>query len=73
VSDRNPDELVTVYEIAQRCGVEQATVWSWRHRGHLGDPFERVGRTGRWRWGDVERVPVIRRAIGRPQAAGDGQ
>lgn len=67
--DYDPDELVMVEEIAQRCDTRAMTVYGWRWRGHLPEPAKRYGRSMLWRWADVECVPIVRRALGRPQAS----
>jgi hypothetical protein len=66
--DFDPDELVTGPTIAERLGCRPGTVRSWRLRGLMPEPAGRYGPAFVWRWADVEVVPIVRRAIGRPQA-----
>lgn len=71
--DYDPDELVTVDQIADRHGCDAATVRGWRHRGLMPEPAERIGkRVLRWHWRDVAGLRVGERALGRPQAKGGG-
>ena len=70
MSDRNPDELVTLDEIAGRTGVPVKTLYDRKRRGVLPDPSQRSGRFSFWRWGDVDGVAVFGpRVTGRPQGA----
>lgn len=64
----DPDEMVDVATIAQRCGVEPVTVRTWKRRGHLAVDGRRYGNAWVYRWADIEGLPVIRKALGRPQA-----
>lgn len=65
----DPDEMVDVNTIAARCGVEAVTVRSWKRRGHLDVDSRRFGGALVYRWADVEVLPIVRRALGRPQAS----
>lgn len=64
----DPDELLTVEQIAARKDVAPATVYGWRHRGLMPDPDQRYGRLMLWRWKTVEGLEIDRSATGRPRA-----
>ena len=47
-----PSRLLTASAVAQICGIHLATVWFLTKRGELPQPV-RIGRSTRWRAGDV--------------------
>ncbi len=46
---------VGIIEIAERLGVERATVDMWKYRGLLPEPKWTVGGRPAWNWTDIER------------------
>lgn len=52
---RDESEPVGLVEIAERLGVERATVDKWRHRDLLPEPTWTVGGRPAWDWDAVER------------------
>lgn len=68
----DPDELLTITEVADRLGVTRNNIYVWRARG-LMPPPDRALRGGSllWRWATIAGAnlpPRRNRAIGRPQA-----
>ena len=45
---------VGISEIADRLGVQRATVDQWRHRGLLPDPRWTISGNPAWDWSDIE-------------------
>lgn len=64
----DPDEMVDVNTIAARCGVAAVTVRTWKRRGQLDVDHHRFGGALVYRWADIEGLPIVRRALGRPRA-----
>lgn len=46
---------VGIIEIAERLGVQRATVDQWRNRDLLPEPRWTVGGRPAWDWADIER------------------
>lgn len=72
MTDYDPDELVSLADVAERTGVPYRTLQSRLRVGTLQAPAKRVGRIMFWHWRDVAGLRVGERALGRPQAKGDG-
>lgn len=50
-----PVEPVGIVEIAERLGVQRATVDQWKQRGLLPEPSWTVGGRPAWNWPDIAR------------------
>lgn len=48
------DQLLTVKQVAQRVAISVASVWRLSKSGDLPQPV-RIGRSVRWRAGDLQR------------------
>ena len=55
---RADDEYISKLEMARRMAVSSRTIEAWMHEGKV--PFEKIGRTVRFHWGDV-RSFLLRR------------
>jgi excisionase family DNA binding protein len=51
--EHEPGEMLTAAELARELKVSRRTLARWRSEG-TGPPFFRVGRSPRYRWGDVQ-------------------
>ena len=48
------DQFLTETEVARLLGISPRTLQAWRHRGGHTPPFLKLGRTVRYRLGDVK-------------------
>src|ERR1043166_699169 len=58
IDSRVDDEYISKLEMARRMAVSTRTIETWMHEGKV--PFEKIGRTVRFHWGDVRSFLLSR-------------